>query len=74
MIKFFWVILVGYFAIMIARLLFRMFIKKVSSNFSNPGQQPDNHNNTNQNQTGTQPKKKFYDPDKIEEAKFEELK
>ena len=53
---------------MIARILFRMFIRKITKGFNpNPPAAPNNNPTKEQ-------KKKFYDPNKIEEAKFEEIK
>ncbi|CAN5521850.1 hypothetical protein BH10BAC5_BH10BAC5_23120 [soil metagenome] len=73
MIKLIAIIIIGYFAVMIARILFRMFIRKITRNLTNPGQSAGN-DNTSRNNIPKEPKKKFYDPNKIEDAKFEELK
>lgn len=68
MIKLVVIIIIGYFAVMIARILFRMFIRKITKGFNpNPPAAPNNNPTKEQ-------KKKFYDPNKIEEAKFEEIK
>ncbi len=71
--KFIELLIIVVLIVMAVRFLFRMFLKKVANSLTPPGQ----HSDQQQQQAGTnvkEPKRKIYDPDKIEDAKFEELK